>query len=391
MDSVGNLGASRHGAFRHTVRAWLEEHLTDDYRRAARVSALTDDANFDVRLGWEKELAAGGWLGITWPADYGGRGSTLAEEMVFLEEHTRAGAPWWVGVQGRDLFGPILLQHGSDEQKRRFLPPIMAVEEFWGQGFSEPGAGSDLANISTRAVRSGAEWVVNGQKIWMSLGSHAHWIYALCRTDPTSERHRGISLLLIPVDQPGVDVRPIRHLAGGHDFCEVFLDDARTAVENVVGGAGNGWSVAMSGLGTERFTTTLAYQAQFHGQYAELVGQLQRRGATTDPVARQRLASSWIALEINRIANESLLHRLLHDKAADAETSLAKLRWATTHQTLTTDMVDLLGATELIVGHGYDLDPFQAAFLNARAESIYGGTHEVQRNIVAERLLGLPR
>ena len=215
-------------ARREEIRDWLAEHLTGEFARHPGVGGPTDDSWWELRLAWERELADGGWLGITWPVEYGGRGGTLEEELVFLEEHFRARAPYWVGVHGRDLFGPTLLHAGSNEQKARFLPRIMRCEDMWGQGFSEPEAGSDLGGVRTRAVRDGDEWVLNGQKIWMTFGTRADWLYVLCRTDPDAPKHRGLSLILVPADQPGVDIRPIRNLADGAEFAEVFFTDART-------------------------------------------------------------------------------------------------------------------------------------------------------------------
>lgn len=216
---------------------------------------------------------------------------TPRQELIFHIEHATAGAPYWVGVQGRDLFGPTLLEFGTPEQQRRFLPPITRVEEFWGQGFSEPDAGSDLANLQTRAVRDGDDWVVTGQKIWTTFGAHADWLYLLCRTNPEAPRHRGISMLLVPVDQPGVDIRPIRNIAGGLEFAEIFLDEARTPVANVVGEVDGAWSVVMGTLGNERAgATVLPFQASFQREMRDLLALVRAKDCGTDPLLRQRLA-----------------------------------------------------------------------------------------------------
>jgi len=261
----------------------------------------------------------------------------------------------------------------------------------WGQGFSEPEAGSDLGGVRTRASLDRGEWVLNGQKIWMTFGTRADWMYVLCRTNADAPKHRGLSLLLVPAHQPGVDVRPIRNLAGGEEFAEVFFTDARTAADLVVGPVDAGWSVVMGTVGTERGTTVLPYQAAFEQQLHDLVGELRARGRTDDPLVRQRLAGAWIGLQLNRHNNSRMLTRLLHDGTLGPEASLSKLFWSQWHRDLGALMVDLLGPDATVVGDRWSLDPFQAVFLNSRAETIYGGANEIQRNIVAERLLGLPK
>ena len=376
---------------RTEIRDWLAEHLVGEFARHPGVGGPTDDSQWGLRRDWERELAAGGWLGITWPVEYGGQGGTLDREIVFLEEHFRARAPYWVGVHGRDLLGPTLLHAGSAEQKARFLPPIMATEEMWGQGFSEPEAGSDLGGVRTRAVLEGDDWVINGQKIWMTFGHRADWLYVLCRTDPDAPKHRGVSLILVPAHQPGVDIRPIRNLAGGEEFAEVFFTDARTSADLVVGPVDGGWGVVMGTVGTERGTTALPYQAAFEQQLHELVVELRARGRTHDPIVRQRIAAAWIGLQLNRHNNARMLTRLLHDGTLGPEASLSKLFWSQWHRDLGALMMDLLGPSATIVDDGYALDPFQSVFLNSRAETIYGGANEIQRNIVAERVLGLPK
>jgi alkylation response protein AidB-like acyl-CoA dehydrogenase len=376
---------------REEIRTWLAEHLVGEFARHLGIGGPTDDSHWELRLAWERELAAGGWLGITWPVEYGGRGGTLDRELVFLEEHFRARAPYWVGVHGRDLFGPTLLHAGSEAQKARFLPRIMATEDMWGQGFSEPEAGSDLGGVRTRAVLDDGGWVINGQKIWMTFGHRADWLYVLCRTDSDAPKHRGVSLILVPAHQPGVDIRPIRNLAGGEEFAEVFFTDARTDADLVVGPVDGGWSVVMGTVGTERGTTALPYQAAFEQQLHELVLELRARGRTADPLVRQRLARAWIGLQLNRHNNTRMLTRLLRDGALGPEASLSKLFWSQWHRDLGELMMDVLGVDATIVGDGYLLDPFQTVFLNSRAETIYGGANEIQRNIVAERVLGLPK
>ena len=271
-------------ARREEIRDWLAEHLTGEFACHLGVGGPTDDSWWELRLAWERELAEGGWLGITWPVEYGGRGGTLEEELVFLEEHFRARAPYWVGVHGRDLFGPTLLHAGSDEQKARgSCRASCAARTCGGRASANRRPGSDLGGVRTRAVREGDEWVLNGQKIWMTFGTRADWLYVLCRTDPDAPKHRGLSLILVPADQPGVDVRPIRNLADGAEFAEVFFTDARTPADLVVGPVDGAWSVVMGTVGTERGTTVLPYQAAFEQQLHDLVVALRTRGPDDRP------------------------------------------------------------------------------------------------------------
>lgn len=381
--------------FRDELRTWLAEHLVGDFKRAAGVGGPADDSMWELRLAWEKELAAGRWLNVTWPEEYGGRGGTPVQELIFHVEHAQAGAPYWVGVHGRDLFGPTLLEFGTDAQKKRFLPAITRCEEFWGQGFSEPDAGSDLAGLKTRAGRDGDEWVVTGQKIWTTFGAYADWLYVLCRTNPDAPRHKGISMLLLPRHQPGVDIRPIRNIAGGLEFCEVFLDGARTSADMVVGEVDGGWTVVMGTLGNERGgATVLPFQASFEREMARLFELVRRDGRDRDPVVRQKLARAWAGLRIMKMNNDRLLTTVLQGGHPGPESSVGKLYWANWHRDFGELMVELLGPRAMIPGEGPDGDASAAmahSFLNARAETIYGGANEIQRNIVGERVLGLPR
>jgi alkylation response protein AidB-like acyl-CoA dehydrogenase len=384
-------------SFRDEVQTWFGEHLVGEYRQHLGVVSATDPTAWELRRAWERELAAARLLNITWPEEYGGRGGTLNQEVIFLMEFARVRAPYWVGVHGRDLFGPTLLRHGTPEQKARFLPKITHVEEMWGQGFSEPDAGSDLAGLQTRAVLDGEDWVVNGQKIWMTFGMYADWLYTLCRTNPDEPKHRGISLLMIPVDQPGIDIRPIRNIAGGQEFCEVFLTDARTPSDLVVGPLHGGWGVAMGTLGTERVMTTLPMQFGFDEEMDDLLAVVRARGVGSDPVVRQRLSRAWIGLQINRYNNYRALTAIMRGGELGAESSITKLFWANWHRDFGELMVDLLGPDAMLAGEGGDVDgpyslgKFQSIFVNARAETIYGGANEIQRNILGERVLGLPK
>jgi alkylation response protein AidB-like acyl-CoA dehydrogenase len=381
--------------FRDEVRTWLAEHLVGEFHDHRGVGSPTDDTAWDVRLAWERELCEGNWLGLTWPVEYGGRGAGLAEEIVFEYEYARAAAPARVNTQALELLGPTLLSHGSDEQKRRFLPRILAVEEMWGQGFSEPGAGSDLAAVRTKAVLADGEWHIDGQKVWTTFGDRADWLYVLCRTDPdASLRHRGLTLLLVPVDQPGVEIRPIENIARSAEFSECFFNDARTTEDMVVGGVGNGWPVVMSTLGLERGSALMPMQLAVEREVGELIEVARRSGALDDRRVRQRLVDALIGVHIMRSTNLRVVSDLLDTRTSGAATTAAattsKLFASTHHQQLGELAVEILGA-QAIFGSDDAADAARKLFLLSRAETIYGGTSEIQRNIIAERVLGLPR
>ena len=316
----------------------------------------------------------------------------MTQRVLFEYEYAKAGAPYRAGFQGTNLLGPTLIAHGTPEQKRRFLPRILSGEQVWCQGFSEPGAGSDLASVRTRAVLDGTEWVVDGQKIWTSHAHQADWIYLLARTDPAASRHRGLSMLLVPMRQRGIEVRPIRNMAGTSEFNEVFLSGARTDRSLVVGELNQGWKVAMSTLEHERGIAMLGYQNQFESEFASVLRTAYEQGSVADAALRQRLVDSFVGLNVMRYMTLRTLTGLLQDGGeGGAQTSLLKLVWPRWHQELGELEMDLLGASSQIVGNGYELNPFQRTYLLSRAESIYGGTRQIHLNIVAERLLGLPR
>ena len=375
-------------AFVEELRDWMSDHLVGEFRAAGAVGGPTDDSQWELRLAWERELAAARWLNVSWPAAYGGRGGTARQELLFHIEHAAAEAPYWVGVQGRDLFGPTLLEFGTVDQHERFLPRITACEEIWGQGFSEPDAGSDLASLKTRAALDGDEWVIDGQKVWTTFGHRADWLYVLCRTDPDAPKHRGISMLLVPRHQHGVEVRTIRNLAGGEEFCEVFFSGARTEAGNVVGAVDGGWKVVMGTLGNERAgVTVLPFQAMFRREMAHLLDLAVERGVHRHPVVRQRLAAAWSGLRIMELNNDRLLGSVLRGDHPGPESSIGKLYWANWHRGFGELMVGVLGL-DAVAGPP---SPMVRSFLNARAETIYGGANEIQRNIVGERVLGLPK
>lgn len=377
--------------FRDEVRTWLAEHLVGEFAEHRGVGGPTDGEAWEVRLAWDRELSAGGWLGLGWPREYGGRGLGLLEEIVFEYEYARSGAPYRATGNALDLLGPMLIAMGSEEQKQRFIPRILAVEELWGQGFSEPGAGSDLASVRTRAELDGDEWVLNGQKVWTTFGMQADWLYVLCRTDPDSTRHKGLSMLLVPTDQPGVEIRPIRSLAGQDEFTEVFFTDARTRADLVVGDVGQGWRTAMGTLGIERGATLLPAQLAYEREMDALLELARERGALTDPMHRRSLLDAWMSVRIMRTTNLRTVAELLQGRTPGAQATTAKLYASTNHQRMGHLAMQIEGAAGQIVADGYGLDVRQRSLLISLAETIYGGASEVQRNIIGEKVLGLPR
>ncbi|WP_458682539.1 acyl-CoA dehydrogenase family protein [Prescottella equi] len=387
--------------FRDEVRTWFAEHLVGDFAAYRGVGSPTDDTAWDVRVEWERELSSGGWLGLTWPTQYGGRGLGLAEEIVFEYEYARAAAPARVNTQALDLLGPTLIACGSEDQRQRFLPKILSVEEMWGQGWSEPGAGSDLADVRTRAVLDSENvWHVNGQKIWTTFGHHADWLYVLCRTDPDlSLRHRGLSLLLIDVAQEGVEIRPIENITRSTEFSECFFNDAQTPLDLTVGGVNGGWPVVITTLGFERGSALMPMQLGMEREYESMVDLARRRGAIDDPGIRQRLVDMYIGLQLMKATNSRVVADLLDEESPDpgaattAASMTTKLFASTHHQRMGELAMDIAGAASLFetADESDSVSSMRKMFLSSRAETIYGGTSEIQRNIASERLLGLPR
>jgi alkylation response protein AidB-like acyl-CoA dehydrogenase len=377
--------------FRDEVRTWMTEHLVGEFKTLGTGSDMGEGAELEVRRAWERELAQGGWVGMGWPKAYGGRDLSLTQQMIFNEEYARSGGPQRCGFFGEQLLGPTLIAFGTEEQKQRFLPPILRAEEFWCQGFSEPDAGSDLVNIKTTAVLDGDEWVINGQKVWTSLGHIADWIFVICRTAAgEGKKHQGLSFLLCPRHQPGVELRPIKQITGTAEFNEVFFTDARTDTSMVVGAQGDGWKVVMATLGFERGTAFLAQQLRFAEELHGVFDEARRRGRSEDPLIRQRLADAWIGLEIMRYTGLRTVTRLLQGGQPGPESSIGKLHWSKWHQRLGELVMDLLGPEGLVLADG-TLSDSQYSFLFSRAHTIYAGSSEIQRNIVGERVLGLPR
>jgi alkylation response protein AidB-like acyl-CoA dehydrogenase len=378
-------------AFRAEVREFLASAVVGEFAALGGRGGSGDETyGFETRLKWERVLANAGWTCLGWPTDYGGRGASITEQVIFNEEYTRALAPGRVSILGEGLLGPTLIHYGTEAQKQRFLPPIREGTELWCQGYSEPDAGSDLANVKTKAVRDGNEWVITGQKVWTSLAHQSDWCFVVCRTDPESQRHKGLSYLLVPMDQPGVEIRPITQLTRTSEFNEVFFDGARTHADNVVGGVGEGWKVALATLSFERGVALLGFQLSFVRELDRIIAAAQANGRSRDPVMRQRLARAHAELTIMRYNTLRSLSGV-DGPVAPPEASIAKLYWGTWHRRLGELALDVLGPYATVIDAApYELGEFQRSFLFSRSETIYGGSNQIQRNIIGERVLGLP-
>ncbi len=375
-------------AFRADVRSWLEDNLTGDFAELrGKGGPGREHEAYDERVAWDRHLAQHGWTCLGWPKEHGGRGLPLFQQVIFHEEYARADAPARVNHLGEELLGPTLMAFGNDEQKQRFLPPIVAVEELWCQGYSEPGAGSDLANVSTKARLDGDHYVIDGQKVWTSLAHVADWCFVVARTEAGSQRHHGLSYLLVPMDQEGVEIRPIIQPTGTSEFNEVFFSGATTDAANIVGAEGDGWKVAMGTLGFERGVSTIGQQVGFQRELDALLDLARSNGSYDDPVLRDRLAKAQVELEVIRL---NALRTLSEDQAPQ-QASISKLLWAGWHRTLGDLAMQVRGTDSLTTGPDYDLDEWQRLYLFTRADTIYGGSDEIQRNVLAERVLGLPR
>jgi alkylation response protein AidB-like acyl-CoA dehydrogenase len=366
-------------SFRDELRAWLDANHPGREPEG-------DDAGFAFRRAWQRRLHEGGWAGVSWPTEYGGRGATLVEQAIYNEEIVRAQAPSAANVLGLAMGGPTVIAHGTDEQKRRYLEPILSAEEIWCQGFSEPGSGSDLASVKTRAVRDGDHWLVTGQKVWTTLAHHAKWCMLVARTDADAPKHQGLSYFLMDVEQDAVQVRPLRQITGEAEFNELFMEEARIPDENIVGGEGNGWAVAITTLMHERATLAFGLQIAVKLALGQLIEEAKAGGSASDPQVRDRLAQLYIEAEVLRLNAYRGLTAIMRDGVPGPEGSLGKWQWAEVNQALTELAMDLRGPRAVL----YD-DTWTFRFLRARANSIEGGTTEILKNIVAERVLGLPR
>jgi alkylation response protein AidB-like acyl-CoA dehydrogenase len=353
-----------------------------------------DEHSFvEERKAWEQKLAEGGWTAIGWPKEYGGRGASIEQQVIFNEEYARAGGPGRVGHIGETLTGPTLIAFGSEAQKAKYLPGIRAGKELWCQGYSEPSAGSDLANVKTKAHfdETQGKWVLNGQKVWTSLAHESEFCFVIARTDPASKGQKGLGFFLVRMDQPGVTIRPIPQLTGTSEFNEVFFDDAVCGADDIVGEPGDGWKVAMGLLGFERGVSTLGQQMLFQSELDEVVRIAKRNGAADDSAIRQRLADAHIGLRIMRY-NSMRMMSGGEDGSLQKEAMIYKLYWSSWHRNLGKLAMDVLGPeAELLEGEPYELNRLQSLFLFTRADTIYGGTNQIQRNLIAERALGMPR
>jgi alkylation response protein AidB-like acyl-CoA dehydrogenase len=376
--------------FRAEVRDWLAANLTGEFAVLRGLGGPgREHEAFDERLAWNQHLAKAGLTCLGWPVEHGGRGLSVAHRVAFYEEYARADAPDKVNHFGEELLGPTLIAYGTAAQQQRFLPKILDVTELWCQGYSEPGAGSDLANVATTAVLDGDQWVINGQKVWTSLAHLSQWCFVVARTEKGSIRHAGLSYLLVPLNQPGVQIRPIVQLTGTSEFNEVFFDDARTDADLVVGAPGDGWRVAMGTLTFERGVSTLGQQIRYARELARLVELAQANGAADDPLIRERLTRSWTGLRRMRSYALATMDVEGGGRAAGKD-NVSKLLWANWHRDLGELAMDVVGKAGLVAAGG-DFDDWQRLYLFTRADTIYGGSNEIQRNIIAERVLGLPR
>ncbi len=395
--------------FRAEIRAWLEENLPDGWFEPGFEMSPEERKQFNQE--WPAKLYAGGWICATWPTEYGGKGLSTMQGVVLAEEFARAKAPLRADFFGDTLVGPTILQWGTEAQKKEFLPKILNGTMAWCQGFSEPNSGSDLASLKTTAVLDGDEWVINGQKVWTTQAHHADYCFLLARTDPDAPKHKGISYLLVPMKQPGIEVRGITQPDGTAEFCEVFFDNARCPKDNVVGGVNNGWKVANSTLAFERGMSATTGYRRFEEEYRLMVAAASEHGAIDDPLIRQRLMRYYTKIQILRINGLRSLTATLHDRRDPGVAALGatnKMFWSEMHQEAMELALDIYGANSMLVTtgpasgswpgtgrdqrrEGYPVSPMMSAFFFSRSETIWGGTSQIQRNIVGERVLGLPK
>jgi alkylation response protein AidB-like acyl-CoA dehydrogenase len=395
--------------FRTEIRAWLEQHLPAGWFEPGY--EMSEDERKRFNASWPKELFEGGWICATWPREYGGKGLTTMQGVVLAEEFARARAPMRGDFFGDTLVGPTLLQWGTEEQKREFLPGILQGRTRWCQGFSEPNSGSDLASLKTTAVLDGDEWVINGQKVWTTGGHHADYCFLLTRTDPDAPKHKGISYLLVPMRQAGVEVRGITQPDGTAEFTEVFFTDARCPKDNVVGGVNNGWKVANSTLAFERGQSATTGFRRFEEEYRLLVEAATANDRIHDADIRQRLMQYYSKIQILRINGLRNLTAAISgakDPGVIALGATNKMFWSEMHQRAMELAIDVFGADAMLIDtgpaigswpgavrdrrrEGYPVSPMMSAFFFSRSETIWGGTSQIQRNIVGERVLGLPK
>lgn len=380
--------------FRSEVAAWLQNNLKGEFAKLKFRGGPGDEHSFpEERKAWERKLADGGWTCVGWPKEYGGRGCSIEQQVIFFEEYARAGAPGRMGHIGEGLTGPTLIAFGNEAQKQKYLPGIVKGMDLWCQGYSEPGAGSDLANVKTKARFDDKKnkWIINGQKVWTSLAHESDYVFVVARTDPDSVAHKGLGFFLVKMNQPGITVRPIEQITGTSEFNEVFFDNAECDSDDIVGKPGEGWSVAMGLLGFERGVSTLGQQMLFQNELNEIIRVAKENGSAKDPVIRQRIADAHIGLKIMRYNSMRMLSAS-DDGSLQKEALIYKLYWATWHRNLGELAMDILGPeAEICEAAPYTLSRLQSMYLFVRSDTIYGGTNEIQRNIIAERGLGMPK
>jgi alkylation response protein AidB-like acyl-CoA dehydrogenase len=382
----------KHLEFRDELRGWLKQNLPRPWRDELRDPQHTEDGLMELRRKWQRKLYEAGYLGMDWPSEWGGRGATEVEKSIYDEEMALADAPQVLNFLGISLLGPALIHHGSEEQRRRFIPPMLAADEIWCQGFSEPGAGSDLASLRTRAEVQGDDFIINGQKIWTTFGPWADWIFVLARTDP-KDRYGGISFILCKLDTPGVTVRRLKQITGESEFGEVFFEDAKVPRENLVGKMGEGWKIAMTVLAYERGAGSLAFAARYDRDVralAETCRDLGRNGGAV----REKLARLFVENEVMRANGLRMLAGFADGKKPGSESSIEKLFWSEFDKRFRETALDLLGPGGHLLRSSAeartDVD-WAREFLWARAGTIYSGSSEIQRNIIAKRVLKLPQ
>ncbi len=381
--------------FREEIAGWLKDNLCGEFEQIRGRGGPGDEHMFpEERKDWECKLAEGGWTCIGWPKEFGGRGASIEQQVIFHEEYARAGGPGRMGHIGEGLTGPTLIAFGSEEQQQRFLPGILNGTEYWCQGYSEPSAGSDLANVKTKARfdEAAGQWLISGQKVWTSNAHESEFCFVIARTDPDSVGHKGLGFFLMKMDQPGVEIRPIEQLTGTSEFNEVFFDEAVCGAEDIVGAPGDGWKVAMGLLGFERGVSTLGQQMLFQNELDAIIAIAKENGAAKDPAIRQRIADAHVGLKIMRYNSMRTLSGGGDDGSLQKEAMIYKLYWSTWHRNLGKLAMDVMGAeSEILEAGPYELNRLQSMYLFTRADTIYGGTNQVQRNIIAERALGMPR
>lgn len=377
-------------AFRQNVRNWLAENLPPDWG-GPRFTGPDDEAeNARFQIDWERRLYAAGYQGIHWPKAYGGQGLTVVEHLIAAEELGRVSAPEGINTLGKELVGPIVMALGTEEQKKHYIPRLLRLDDIWCQGFSEPDAGSDLAGLRTKAVRDGDHWIINGQKLWTSFAHHANKCILLARTDPDAPKHKGLTLFLLDMQTPGVTVRPLQQITGRSEFNEVFFDDVCIPAGAHLGEVNNGWHAAVGLLGFERATARFYRQSRFMSEFLQLIGSLKARPEKArDNAFRQRAGALLAELRMHRLLNLKVASRVSNGREIGAEASMVKLFWSEMHQRIM-DFASEIFAEEFVLDTP-EAERFRYLYLNIRAETIYAGTSEIQRNIISERMLGLGR